>query len=473
VPELLERLSRALADRYRIERELGRGGMAVVFLARDLRHDRPVALKVLSPELAAVLGTERFLREIQVAANLTHPHVLPLLDSGQADGLLFYTMPFVEGPTLRRRLEQQRQLPLEEVLRIAREVASALDYAHRRGVVHRDVKPENVLLADGHAMVADFGLARALEAAAGPRLTASGVVLGTPAYLSPEQAAGSQATDGRADQYALGCVVYEMLAGQPPFTGPTAESLVHQHLNVAPRTVTELRPAVPAVLADALARALAKNPADRFETTAAFAAMLEVPAIADGTPTVPMRRARPIRRTWVWAATGVAVAAGAVLVLWALPRLRPGPAELQLSRLTYDTGVTNEPAISRDGKLLAYASDRSGEGNADIWVQHVGQRSPQRLTRDPAIESSPFFSPDGSHIVFHSRRDGGGIYVLSVLGGNERKLTDGGTVPRFSPDGSLVSFVETVPWSPGAARRMFLVPAKGGEPRQLARGFVT
>ncbi len=473
VPELLERLSRALVGRYRIERELGRGGMAVVFLARDLRHERPVAVKVLLPELAAVLGTARFLHEIQVAAGLTHPHVLPLLDSGEAEGLPFYTMPFVEGETLRRRLQQERQLPLEEGLRIAREVAGALDYSHRRGVVHRDVKPENILLADGHAMVADFGLARAVEAAGAQRLTASGVVLGTPAYLAPEQAAGAAHLDGRTDQYSLGCVVYEMLAGQPPFTGPTNESLVHQHLNVVPRAVTEMRPAVPAALAGVIARALAKNPADRFESAAAFAAALALPEATGEAPTVPTGRARRGRGPWMWLAAGLAVTAAAALALWTAPRLQRVPAEMQLSRLTYDTGMTGDPAISRDGKLLAYSSDRAGEGDSDIWVQYVGQRSPQRLTRHPARESQPFFSPDGSQLVYRSERDGGGLYVVGVLGGDERRLADGGTAPRFSPDGDLVSFVETVPWAPGAARRMFLVPAQGGEPRPLAPGFVT
>jgi len=248
MPEVLDRLTEALAARYRIEREVGHGGMAVVFLARDLRHDRPVAIKVLRPELAGVLGPERFLREIQVAARLTHPHILPMLDSGEAGGLLFYTMPFVEGETLRQRLEREKQLPLEDTLRIAREVAGALDHAHRQGVVHRDVKPENILFSAGHAVVTDFGIAHAMEAAGGGSLTTTGVILGTPAYLSPEQAAGGRTLDARTDQYALGCVVYEMLAGQPPFTGPTAESLMHQHLNVSAHPVTELRPSVPAAL---------------------------------------------------------------------------------------------------------------------------------------------------------------------------------------------------------------------------------
>lgn len=471
--ELLERLSKSLVDRYRVERELGHGGMAVVFLAHDLRHGRPVAVKVLRPELAAVLGSERFLREIQVAANLTHPHILPLLDSGEADGLLYYTMPFIEGPTLRRRLERERQLPLDDALRVAREVAGALDYAHRRGVVHRDVKPENVLIADGHAMVADFGLAHALEAAAGPRLTTTGVVLGTPAYLSPEQAAGAGRLDGRTDQYSLGCVVYEMLAGLPPFTGPTSESLVHQHLNVVPRVVTELRPSVPPPLADTIARALAKNPADRFESAAAFAAALELPAPATEAPTVAARRARRGWRALPWLAAALGVAALTAAAFWVALRPPRAAGELQLSRLTYDTGVTKDPAISRDGKLLAYASDRGGDGNVDIWVQYVGQRSPLRLTHDPAMESYPCFSPDGSRLVYRSERAGGGIYVVSVLGGPEQKIADGGNVPRFSPDGSLISFVEEVPWGQGGGRRMFLVPAAGGTPRPLAPDFVT
>jgi serine/threonine-protein kinase len=281
MPGLLNRLAGALAARYRIEREAGHGGMAVVFLARDLRHDRPVAIKVLRPELAGVLGPERFLREIQVAARLTHPHILPMLDSGEADGLLYYTMPFVEGETLRQRLDREKQLSLEDTLRIAREVANALDHAHRQGVVHRDVKPENILFTAGHAVVADFGIAHALEIAGGETLTTTGAVLGTPSYLSPEQAAGDRALGPRSDQYALGCVVYEMLAGQPPFTGPTFERMIHQHLIESPPEITRFRPAVPVEVAAALQRALAKTPADRFATTAAFAEALSMPAAGE------------------------------------------------------------------------------------------------------------------------------------------------------------------------------------------------
>ncbi|MEO5618415.1 MAG: protein kinase, partial [Candidatus Eisenbacteria bacterium] len=274
VADVTDQLNTSLADRYRIQRELGRGGMATVFLAEDLRHHRPVAIKVLHPELAHALGPERFLREIEVASRLTHPHILPVHDSGSANGLLFYVMPYVEGESLRQRLEREKQLPLADALRLAREVADALDYAHRRGVVHRDIKPENILLAEQHAVVADFGIARAIVAAGGAKLTTTGVMIGTPTYLSPEQAAGSEDLDGRSDLYGLGCVLYEMLAGQPPFTGPTAESLAYQHLSVAARPVTDLRPAVPEAVARTIHRTLAKAAADRFSTAAEFAAAL-------------------------------------------------------------------------------------------------------------------------------------------------------------------------------------------------------
>jgi serine/threonine-protein kinase len=280
-----ETLRAALAGRYEVERELGQGGMATVYLARDLKHHRQVAIKVVRPDVAAALGSDRFLREIDTASSLTHPNILPLHDSGEAGGFLYFVMPFVEGESLRSRLEREKQLPLDEALQIAREVADALAYAHGHGIVHRDIKPANILLESGHAVVADFGIARAVSAASGDTLTETGMTLGTPAYMSPEQAAGSKQLDGRSDLYSLGCVLYEMLAGQPPFVGPTTESLVHQHLSVAPRPVTDIRPSVPGWVALALQRALAKVPADRVNA-AVFAAALTRPA-TDSQPIMP------------------------------------------------------------------------------------------------------------------------------------------------------------------------------------------
>jgi eukaryotic-like serine/threonine-protein kinase len=312
-----DRLRAAVADRYRIERELGAGGMATVYLAEDLRHQRRVAVKVLRPELAAALGHERFLREITTTANLRHPHILPLYDSGEAAGFLFYVMPYVEGESLRDRLTREKQLPLDHALQIAREVADALSYAHSRGVVHRDIKPENILLEHGHAVVADFGIARAVDAAGGAQLTETGLAIGTPTYMSPEQAAGEREIDGRSDLYALGCVLYEMLGGQPPFTGPTIESVVHQHLAVEAPPITNLRPAVPGAVAAAVQRALAKNPADRFNPVALFAdALHAAPSVA--TPAAVAPRAT---RTW-WRRPAVVGAAALAVVLAAAAGLR-------------------------------------------------------------------------------------------------------------------------------------------------------
>src|SRR5438309_816747 len=276
--DLLARLQAALADRYTIERELGRGGMATVYLAQDRKHHRQVAIKVLKPELAAALGPERFLREIDTAARLNHPHILPLHDSGEAEGFLFYVMPYVEGESLRDRLSREKQLPLGNALQIAREVADALSYAHSHDVVHRDIKPENILLEAGHAVVSDFGIARAITAAAGGNLTETGIALGTPGYMSPEQGAASARVDERSDIYSLGCVLYEMLAGEPPFTGPSAESIVRQHLAAPPPRVSAMRAAVPPAIEQAIVRALAKTPADRFATAAEFVEALAAPS---------------------------------------------------------------------------------------------------------------------------------------------------------------------------------------------------
>jgi tetratricopeptide (TPR) repeat protein len=318
-----ERLNAALADRYQIEGEIGRGGMAAVYLAEDLKHHRKVAIKVMAPDLAATMGPDRFLREVEISAGLDHPHILPLYDSGEADGFLFYVMPYVEGESLRDRLERERQLPLDEALAIAREVADALSYAHGHDVIHRDIKPANILLAGGHARVADFGIAHAVTVAGGDRLTATGMAVGTPTYMSPEQAAGSREFDGRSDLYSLGCVLYEMLAGAPPFTGP-AESVVRQHLSVDPAPITNLRPAVPPGVAAVLMRALAKTPADRFSPAAQFAEALRPHVTAAlGTPVqVPAGiRADPLRAGGVFVVAAVALLAVvyAAVSLFGLP----------------------------------------------------------------------------------------------------------------------------------------------------------
>ncbi|MFQ5704201.1 MAG: serine/threonine-protein kinase [Gemmatimonadales bacterium] len=281
MPDIVERLTTALADRYAIERALGAGGMAVVYLAQDRRHHRSVALKVLRPELAQAVGPDRFLREIELAARLTHPHILPLYDSGEAGGFLYYVMPFIEGGSLRDRLDKEKQLPVDDALRITGEVADALDYAHAEGVVHRDIKPENVLLSRGHALVADFGVGKALSAVGAEQLTQTGLAVGTPAYMSPEQAAGDGELDGRSDLYALGCVLYEMLAGEQPFTGPTAQAVIAKRFTESAPAVSSRRDTLPAKLDQVVSRVLAKTPADRFATGAQFAEAL---TLASTTP---------------------------------------------------------------------------------------------------------------------------------------------------------------------------------------------
>jgi len=273
-PDPIAGLNAALADRYIIDRELGRGGMATVYLARDPKHERFLALKTLRPEVAVALGRERFLREIKLAASLQHPNILPVYDSGDAGGTLYYVMPFVEGESLRDRLDREPQLPLEDALQIAREVADALSYAHGRDVVHRDIKPENIMMSGGHAIVADFGIARAISAAGGEKLTETGLAIGTPAYMSPEQSSGMGQVDRRSDIYSLACVLYETLAGQPPFTGPTAQAIMARHsLDAVPR-LRIVRETIPDALEAVINRALAKVPADRYSTAEQFAAAL-------------------------------------------------------------------------------------------------------------------------------------------------------------------------------------------------------
>jgi Tol biopolymer transport system component/tRNA A-37 threonylcarbamoyl transferase component Bud32 len=464
----------ALAERYRIERELGQGGMATVYLAEDVRHHRKVAVKVLRPELAAVLGSERFLREITITAGLEHPHILPLLDSGAIPGdantppTLYYVMPLVEGESLRDRLTREKQLPLDEALTFAREVADALSYAHARGVIHRDIKPENILLSGGHARVADFGIARALTASGGERLTATGMTVGTPHYMSPEQAAGNDDLDGRSDLYALGCVLYEMLAGQPPFTGPTVQSLVSQHLTAAPMPITQIRPAVPADVAAALERALAKTPADRFNPTAQFAEAL-------GHRGTGGQAAVPQRKAWL-----VPVLAAAVVVLIAVAGfslLRGTNHPLTIgttTQVTREPGLEVDPALSPDGQFVAYAA--GPPDRMQIFVQQVGGGRVLQLTTDTSTNHRwPRWSPDGERIAFQSPE---GIATVPALGGQERSLL---RLPRdstawnfavgapagftWSPDGSRIAYATS--WSGLSSPGITIVPVEGGNPTKL------
>jgi eukaryotic-like serine/threonine-protein kinase len=318
VTDHLPRLHAALSDRYTIERELGRGGMATVYLAQDLKHRRRVALKVLRPELTQALGPDRFLREIEIAAQFVHPHILPVFDSGEADGFLYYVMPYVVGESLRTRLSREGQLSVDDAVDIACEVANALAYAHSQGIVHRDIKPENILLEEGHAIVADFGIARAISAAAtlaDERITGPNLALGTPLYMSPEQAAGHLRLDGRADIYSLGCVLYEMLAGTPPFTGPTPQAVTAQHAQDSPTPLGVRRPGVPSQVEEVVRKALHKLPADRFASATEFAAALPRHRTPSGpratTSVAPRRRPRHISRAG-WALIGALTLAGAL-----------------------------------------------------------------------------------------------------------------------------------------------------------------
>jgi serine/threonine-protein kinase len=329
--ELLDQLAAALGDRYRVERELGHGGMAVVFLAEDLKHRRPVAIKVLKPELSAAVGSERFLREIEIAATLQHPHILPLFDSGQvpAGPFLYYVMPFVEGESLRQLLAREQQLPIATALQITREVGSALQYAHEHGVIHRDIKPENIMMSGGVAVVADFGIARALHAAGPEQLTMSGIAIGTPQYMSPEQAGGSTVVDGRSDQYSLACALYEMLIGQPPFTGPTTQAVIARHLAEPVPSLRVVRQTVPKAMETAILRAMAKLPADRFASIQQFLNALEVPDHAEAlaVPLPSQRRFARWARPPLMITLGVAVLAAAT-AWW----LGVGPRDARNSR---------------------------------------------------------------------------------------------------------------------------------------------
>ena len=414
MPPVPPGLSTALQDRYRLERELGHGGMATVYLAEDLKHHRKVAVKVLKPELAAVLGAERFVQEITTTAQLQHPHILPLFDSGTADGFLYYVMPFIEGETLRDKLTRETQLGIDEAVRITVQVADALDYAHRHGVIHRDIKPENILLHDGRPMVADFGIALALSAAAGGRMTETGMSLGTPHYMSPEQATADKEITGRSDVYSLASVLYEMLAGQPPHLGGSAQQIIMKIIAEDAAPVTKLRKAVPPNVAAAVDHALEKLPADRFESAKAFAEALTNPAFRTATgaeaaaasPTAPP----PNRLTAPLA--GIAILATA-LAAWGW--LRQPPPAGPVVRFTVnseggDESGTSAPAISPDGRTLLLPTVSGGAA--------LRRLDALKTTTLPGLENvwSPFFSPDGASLAFMTGFPGN-LVVLGLSGG--------------------------------------------------------
>jgi len=433
---LESRLEQAVGGRYRLEREVGRGGMAVVYLAEDLRHRRRVAVKVLKPEVAQALGAERFLREIETAAQLAHPNILPLYDSGDAgEQLLYYVTPYVEGESLRSRLDRERQLPLDDALRITREVADALAYAHAHGIVHRDIKPENILLQAGHALVSDFGIALAVREAGGDRLTEIGLAVGTPTYMSPEQASGEREVDARSDVYSLGCVLYEMLAGEPPYTGATPQAIFARKAVAPVPRLRVVRETVPAAVEAVVTRALAKAPADRFATAAQLGEAIQTAPAAvptDGQPRaedferalLARRHAGTRRRQWRIAAgagTAVLITAGVLLFR---PRTPAGPARLGYTQLTDFAESATSPALSPDGRMLAFiVGESTFYGPGQIYVKLLPDGEPVQLTRDSLYKMGPKFTPDGSRITYTTFGGAGwDTWVVPVLGGQPRLL---------------------------------------------------
>jgi hypothetical protein len=426
---VLDRLTTALAGRYDVSKEIGAGGMATVYLGHDLKHDRDVAIKVLHPDLGAALGSERFLSEIKTTAKLQHPHILPLLDSGEADGLLYYVMPVVTGESLRVRIEREGQLSINESIRIAKEVASALDYAHRHGVVHRDIKPENILLHDGQAIVGDFGIALAITAAGGARMTQTGLSLGTPQYMSPEQAMGERTVDARSDIYSLGAVTYEMLTGDAPFTGNSVQAIVSKIMTQRPTPISAVRDTVPETVENAVAIALSKLPADRFATASEFATALTTPTTAFARTSGDIPRAGVGRRRVDTIAQRVGIPEIAIAIIlgsvalwgWMRPQHPVAPVtrfEIALDSANYLAGNVggSRVAVSPDGSIIAFA----GGPVSQIFVRKRNELTTKPLPgTDGAI--GPFFSQDGKQIGFTTP-----AYALRIV------PVDGGAVTTIA-----------------------------------------
>ncbi len=470
---------------YRILEKLGEGGMGVVYKAQDLHLDRPVALKVLPPEKVADPDRKRrFVQEAKAASALNHPHIVHIYDIDQADGTDFIAMEYVAGTTLDQRIGRHG-VRLNEALKYAVQIADALAKAHAAGIVHRDLKPTNIMVsADGVVKVLDFGLAKLTEPDLGDEaatatvhmegkpLTEQGTIVGTVAYMSPEQAEG-RPVDARSDIFSLGSVLYELVTGQPPFQGPSRLSTLSAILKEDPKPPSTITPAVPHDLEKLITRCLRKDPHRRWQTMADLRiALEEIKEESESGKLATPERAPARARRLVWRlAAGAGVAAIAAGIVWLATRRAPPAFELQPERFTADTGITSDPEISPDGNLAAYASDRSGEGNLDIYVQHISVGQPTRLTRHEADDYHPTISPDGAQIVFRSERDGGGLYITETLGGTERLLVAGGRSPSFSPDGRTIAYLSGEPTGVPPLHRIFLVSAKGGSPRPFQPAF--
>jgi serine/threonine-protein kinase len=422
--DVQERLNAALIDRYHIESEIGSGGMATVYLAQDLKHDRRVAVKVLNPELAAVVGTERFLAEIRTTANLSHPHILPLHDSGEADGFLFYVMPYVKGESLRQRLDREGQLPVEEAVRIAGRVADALDHAHRQNVIHRDIKPANILFQDEEPVVADFGIALAVSAAGEGRLTETGLSLGTPYYMSPEQAAGEETPSAASDVYSLGCVLYEMLMGDPPHTGSSAQAILGKILLGEVTRPTKLRRTIPANVEGAILKALERLPADRFGSTAELAAALKDKAFRHGEGTAAVSGGM-----WKW--TTLAATAVAVLLLGLVLRDALTPETLPPVMWHHihppgretETSFYNYAGIAPDGSSMAYRDTVGLASGWQLWVKERGSVVGKPLPGTEGSRGQIEYSPDGQWVSYSLGQD---LVKQHVQGTGREILLEGG-----------------------------------------------
>jgi serine/threonine-protein kinase len=441
-PDPVTRLNAALGGRYRIERELGEGGMATVYLADDLKHERKVALKVLKPELAAVIGAERFLAEIKTTANLQHPHILPLHDSGEADGLLFYVMPYVEGENLRERLDRDRQLGVDEAVGLATKVAAALQAAHERGVIHRDIKPANILLSKGEPLISDFGIALAVSAGGAGRLTETGLSLGTPHYMSPEQATGDQSVGAATDIYALGCVLYEMLVGEPPYTGNSPQAILGKIIQAEAVSATKARHTVPTSVDAVIRKALEKVPADRFKTVREFADALSDDSFHWGAlPSPPAGVTARGRRDRTRVVVGASLSLAALAIAWNVFSTTRAEVEWQRIEL-WSPGAFGEgyslvryySALAPDGSAIAFADTATGE----LLLKRPDELDPVPVAGATSV-SSPVFSPDGEWIAYFSE---GALMKIPVRGGAPLRLADsvatGNREAAWLDDGSIL-----------------------------------